>query len=444
MIATNSIDPFGELVAQGFVRPLDNPNGRYALATRTLRPTSLAALTDVIQRANLANIPFTFVGGGTSIAQTPTAFVKHSRGAHGIAISFELLDRVIEYRPMDFAITVEAGMRVAQLRELLAQRGQTLTLDTPEIGHSTVGGLLASARCGPRRRTLGRPRDTILGARLVLADGNIFETGGRSLRQARCYDLARLFVGSHGTLGAYSTISLRTRPLPEARRCAIATLPDGTRERAIASLDTLPIEPTAALLIDGFERRLPGWEGPDGRLFLFFESSEEAITRATRELRTTFGAIGISETRIFDREADALLDQLLDAPLARTARESTATIRLFGGASQDALAIRERVYRLTNEIGVATEMITDLQNDDVIVRVRASGPRALEISAREVFIRLAAEIERAELVEAPASFRAKFEEALGAKPEQDALIKTLRETFDPQGLCAVDRSTLVQ
>lgn len=440
MIATDPLDPFGELIAQGHVRPLGEHEGRPQ--QRTLQPTSLHALHEIVVRANQAGCPFTFTGGGTSLAQTPPAFTQPAQNQRVVVISLELLDRVVEYRPMDFTITVEAGMRVAQLRELLAQRGQTVTLDTPDIAQSTVGGLLASARCGPRRRALGRPRDALLGAQLVFADGTTLDTGGRSLRQARGYDFARLFVGSHGTLGAYGAVTLRTRTTPEARRCAIATLPENTRERAVASLQTLPIEPTAAVIIDGFERRLPGWEGPDGRFFLFFESGEEAINRATRELRSALGAIGISETRIFDREAEGLLDQLLDAPSPRGTRENTATIRLYGGNGDDALRIRERVHRLAVEIGVAIEMITDVQNDDVLARVRASGPRALEISAREMFIRLSAEIERAELLDAPMSFRTKFEEAQTPGSAQDARIRRLREAFDPRGLCAVDRSAI--
>ena len=442
MIATEQTDPFADLIARDLVRPVD-PRQQQTIQARTLRPVSVNGLAEAVLRANRAGVPFMFLGKATAVAQTPPGFHQRHRSLPTTAFSLTLLQRVIEYRPMDFTITVEAGMPAGELRRILATRGQSLPLDTPHIELSTVGGMLASARTGPRRRSIGRLRDRLLGAQLVLADGTLVENGGRSLRQAHGYDLARLFVGSHGLLGAYTTVTLRTSPSSEARRCAIITLPAGTRERAVASIENLVIEPTAALLIDGFTRELPGWEGPGGRLLLFFEGNEATIGRATRHLRSLLGAIGVSETRLFDRDADALLDQVLDAPYHHGQRESVATLRLHGGHI-DALALRHRIERCTAEMGINAELITDLHNNDVITRVRAIGPRALEVSARELFVRLAGEASHTALLEAPASFRQRFDATIQLPPQREHLIRMLRQTFDPHNLCAVDRSSITE
>ena len=439
MIASDTLDPFEELITKGWVRPPETGAAFLGISSRILRPTTLAALVEIVNRANHANYPFYFVGGGTSVTQTPEPYCRRLRGSQALTISLDSLDRIVEFRPMDFAITVEAGMRVAKLRELLASRGQALMLDTPHAHTSTIGGLLSSGRSGPRRRSLGRTRDALLGAQIILADGSLVECGGRVQRQAAGYDLARTMVGARGTLGAYAAVHLRTVSLPEVRRCAVATLPEGTRNRVLASIEALPLEPTSALLIDGFTREIPGWEGPDGRIFVSFEGSEASITRATRALRTALGAIGVSETRIFDRDAELLLDNILDAPSHRSKSENSAGIRLWGPPSE-ALARRNTIHRQMSEVGLAVDTITDLHNGDIYARVQAFGPRVLEIAAREIFVDMAREAYRAEFLDAPESFHDRMAAAITHDLSSDEVLRTLRTQFDPRSLYSIDRS----
>lgn len=441
MIASDTLDPFEELLTKGWVRRPETGGSPFGAAARTLRPTTAAALMETVSRANHAGFPFFFVGGGTSVAQTPEPFARRLRGTQALAISLDSIDRLIEFRSMDFAVTVEAGMRVSRLRELLAMRGQTVMLDTPHPRISTIGGLLASGRTGPRRRSLGRTRDALLGAQVVLADGSLVECGGRVQRQASGYDLARTMVGARGTLGAYAAVHLRTVTLPEVRRCAVATLPEGTRSRVLAAIEKLPVEPTSALLIDGFVREIPGWEGPEGRVFVSFEGSEASITRATRDLRTALGAIGVSETRIFDRDAEALLDHVLTAPCTHSKEADSVTMRLWGEPG-DAVARHSSIHRQMSEVGLAVETITDLHNGDIYARVKACGPRVLEIAAREIFIDVAREAIRAEFIHAPESFHDRFEAAVTRDIASDDVLRSLRAQFDPRSLYSIDRSAL--
>jgi glycolate oxidase FAD binding subunit len=443
MITMDHADPFADLIEAGSVRPLEPQSRGLTSNTRILRPVTLEALAEIVLRANTLTVPFAFIGGGTSFAQIPVEFLTRQHGETPLIISLETLNQVVEYHPENFTITVEAGMTVAQLRDVLTAHGQTVVLDTPSSTISTIGGLLAGARLGPRRRALGRTRDAVLGATLVLADGKTIATGSNSLRHAHGYQLARLFCGSYGTLGAYATVTLHTHPMPQARRCAITMLPEGTRDRAIAALERLVVDPTAALFIEGFEQRIPGWEAPDGRLVLFFEGNSEAISRATRDMRSLLGAIGISETRLFDREADALLADILDAPSTRQSPEHAITMRFFP-QSETSLSLRTRLHATLRNLNLTADIICDLLHDDVLVNVRTSGHHIVENALRDTFLQFAAECQRADIVYAPQSFRDECEAALQPRVAARNLIDRLRAAFDPNGICGIDLTTIAQ
>jgi glycolate oxidase FAD binding subunit len=129
------------------------------------------------------------------------------------------LDRVLEHEAGDLTCTVEAGLRLSQLRTRLAQHGQRLSLDPP--GDPTVGACLAANQSGPLRHRFGAPRDLVLGVTLVLADGTIANAGGKVVKNVAGYDLGKLVCGSLGTLALIARVSLRLHPLPTAARTVV-------------------------------------------------------------------------------------------------------------------------------------------------------------------------------------------------------------------------------
>jgi glycolate oxidase FAD binding subunit len=110
---------------------------------------------------------------------------------------------------------VRAGTRLAQVREALAGSAWELPLDPPGAG-STLGGALAAAAHGPRALGFGRPRDVVLGLEVILAGGERTRCGGRVVKNVTGYDLAKLYVGSLGTLGVIEGAWLRLRARPRA------------------------------------------------------------------------------------------------------------------------------------------------------------------------------------------------------------------------------------
>jgi glycolate oxidase FAD binding subunit len=152
-----------------------------------------------------------FMGGGTNLGYgNPVERVD-------TLLKTEKLTRVVEYRPSDQVVTVEAGLTLDALQKRLKTKKQRLALDPPEPDSSTIGGLLATNAYGPLRTRFGTLRDLIVGISIVRADGTLARGGGKVVKNVAGFDLPKLMVGSLGTLGLIATATFRLHPLPERR-----------------------------------------------------------------------------------------------------------------------------------------------------------------------------------------------------------------------------------
>jgi FAD/FMN-containing dehydrogenase len=138
------------------------------------------------------------------------------------AIDLSALNRVVAHTPQDMTVTVEAGMTLAALQTELARRQQWLPIDPPEPDRLTFGDLINGNASGPRRFGYGTIRDYLIGIRVALADGTIINSGGKVVKNVAGYDLGKLFIGSHGSLGVVLETTFKLRPLPELERCVHA------------------------------------------------------------------------------------------------------------------------------------------------------------------------------------------------------------------------------
>jgi glycolate oxidase FAD binding subunit len=190
--------------------------------------------------------------------------VSIDRPGGEVVLSTARLDRVVEHEAGDLTVVAEAGLRLSALNERLAEAGQRLALDPP--GDPTLGALVAANAAGPLRHRYGAPRDLLLGATVVLADGTVASSGGKVVKNVAGYDLGKLFCGSRGTLGVVVRTSFRLHPLPEARRTLVvpAASPEEAQRRAGAVLDSMLVPAAVDLL----------WPG---RLALLFEGSARAV-----------------------------------------------------------------------------------------------------------------------------------------------------------------------
>jgi glycolate oxidase FAD binding subunit len=157
-------------------------------------------------------------GAGTKSRWAPDA-------APDLELSSERLDRVIEHNAGDLTAVLEAGVPLARAQEQFAEAGQMLSLDPPDPG-ATIGGVVATGDSGPLRTRYGGVRDLVVGMRVALADGTVARSGGKVIKNVAGYDLAKLFVGSFGTLGAILEVSVRLHPLPPATATAVGRSDD--------------------------------------------------------------------------------------------------------------------------------------------------------------------------------------------------------------------------
>ena len=208
--------------------------------------------------------------------QRPCSRAASAEGATlriGTDLEPDGLARVLEHEAGDLTCTVEAGIRLSALQEVLAPRGQRLSLDPP--GDPTLGACLAGRLSGPLSHRFGTPRDLVLGVTLVLGDGTVASSGGKVVKNVAGYDLGKLVCGSEGRLGLIARVSLRLHPLPRA--AATVVVETGDAAGVVAALRRSQLEPSALDVLH------------PGRVAVLFEGSERAVREQVGEATARVG-----------------------------------------------------------------------------------------------------------------------------------------------------------
>ena len=178
--------------------------------------------------------------------------VSIEREGGDVVLSTRRLDQVLEHEAGDLTCIVEAGVRVRDLNERLAEHGQMLALDPP--GNPTIGACLAANLSGPRRHRYGTARDLVIGVTVVLADGTVASSGGKVVKNVAGYDLGKLFCGSEGRLGLIARVALRLHPRPEASRTLGVPVRSATEAAEVAGKLL-----RASLELSALDVVWPGW-----------------------------------------------------------------------------------------------------------------------------------------------------------------------------------------
>ena len=175
------------------------PDSRYRVA-----PYSTGQAAEIMRVASNHGLKVLIWGGGT-----------HQGIGYpvdpDIVLSTHRLSSIVHWEPDDLTVVVEAGVKVSDLEELLAEKGQTAVM--PEMpGEATVGGTIAAGVSGWRRLRFGPTRDRVLEVILATGDGRVVRAGGRLVKNVTGYDIPRLTSGSLGSLGVISQVCLKLWP----------------------------------------------------------------------------------------------------------------------------------------------------------------------------------------------------------------------------------------
>lgn len=181
------------------------------------RPVSPQGVSEVMAVASEHALSVAPLGGMTrmSLGNPPDSL--------DLAIDMTGLDHVLAHNAADLTATVEAGITVSRVQEILAEHGQFLAIDPPLPDRATIGGTLAVGWSGPMTWQNWSPRDIVIGMRTVMADGTITKTGGQVVKNVSGYDMARMHIGALGTLGIIAEVSFKLTPLPARQATVMAT-----------------------------------------------------------------------------------------------------------------------------------------------------------------------------------------------------------------------------
>ena len=210
---------FNELVGASHVRTAgaaDAVGG--VVPSLVVSPADELEVASVLSAATARGLVVVARGGGTKIdwGSPPERC--------DVVLSTSRIEGIVEHEPADLVCVVRAGTTLRGLQETLASAPgfrQRLMLDPAHGAEATIGGVVATAASGPLRTRFGTPRDLVIGASFVLSDGTVGRSGGKVVKNVAGFDVAKLLVGSLGTLAVITEVAFRLHPIPAASRTVV-------------------------------------------------------------------------------------------------------------------------------------------------------------------------------------------------------------------------------
>lgn len=388
--------------------------------TEIVRPASVEALSAALGEADAAGQAVVLQSGRTAVG------IGNRPSRYDLALDLTALDQVVSLEPEDFTITVEAGMPVSTLQLALAAHGQLVPLDVARAEQSTVGGLVARGRGGPRRARFGSVRDWLIGTAIVLADGTSIKGGGRVVKNVSGFDLPKLFAGSFGTLGAIVQATFKVRPMPAIDVTIAHHCPDvqAAAELGLSLSRSRTLD--AAVALDAASASAAGFGGSgDGAtLALRVAGVQEAVDSELAALQSELSG---STPEASDPQAWQAISDLESVQNA----EERGLLRLGGPVS-----IQNAVYRAALEAAGGEARIWGYADSGLVfVSLEASAVAAVRTSLRE---RLGPQGLSVIVDAAPPELKAGID-VWGGGDEGVEIMREIKRRFDPKSTLSPGR-----
>jgi D-lactate dehydrogenase (cytochrome) len=279
-------------------------------------PENRDEVVEVLRFANEHGVPIVPFGEGSSLE-------AHTIPAHGgISLDLGRMNEILEIRPDDFVARVQPGVTRKTLNEKLKEHGLFFPVDPG--WDASIGGMAGTNASGTNAVRHGAMRDQVLGLEVVLGDGTVMRTGGMAMKSSAGYHLTSLFVGYEGTLGVFTEVLLRLRPIPEHILAGRAVFPDiEVAGRAAGAMIRTGMQIGRVELVDA--RTMGAVNASKGTdyavaptLFLEFSGSEAGVESDVNTARAIAGEYGCDGFEFEANEAarEKLWEARHDASLA--------------------------------------------------------------------------------------------------------------------------------
>jgi len=215
------------------------------LPSAVVKPVSSEEVSQIVKFASIHDMPVVPRGAGTGMTGGSVP-LKDT-----VILSMEGMNRIIDIDVDNMVAIVEPGVINNHLQEKLEEVGLFYPPDPASLKFCTLGGNVAENAGGPRAIKYGVTRDYVLGLEVVLADGKVMMTGGKTYKGVVGYDLTRLLVGSEGTLGIITKIFLKVLPLPEETAtlmCTFSSLENAAQ--TVSSITSSSVIPRTLEIMD--------------------------------------------------------------------------------------------------------------------------------------------------------------------------------------------------
>jgi glycolate oxidase FAD binding subunit len=383
-----------------------------------LEPTTAEDLAAALAGAYADGKTIDITGHGSKRAfggPTPEADVE---------LTTDRLAGVLAYEPADLTISVQAGLPWAELARILAENNQMIPLDPPFAQSATVGGALAADSSGPRRRRYGTARDMVIGMQFATPEGKLVQSGGMVVKNVTGLDMAKLMLGSYGTLACITTANFKLFPQPEHEATFVfrGPLADKILELRGAILASVA-QPFALDLVNAAAAEGLGFElNADFALLAKAEGSPAVVERYRREYRALARQAGVDLVEPEAPGAEALWIAVQEFP-------ATALASLAEGALLRVIMTATRLPEALRLAPVESWLLARAAN--AVLYVGCPSSKAAELTQAFRTSGFTTLIESA-----PRSLDLERWAAPGAEL---AAMQRLKAVFDPKGLLAPNR-----